>query len=222
MSSVIRLALICDHTNGLLSALNFAQGDGPLAPFLYDKLMHVQSDWEDLLKTKQFSPRIEEAMKKIPSTAPSLRKKLLGVISSMLDALKARFKKEAKQLEFLRQLRVLNPQNLSDMETTLTEYPMLGLGDVPGIKEEWDLYRRTEFRDISVPDALLKWWQGRHASDFKEAVLFLITVPSTTGSVERFFSQAGNINKKQNKLSDEQRRLALMARFNLDVEERLV
>ena len=51
VSSLIRLALICDHTNVLLSALNLAQGGGPLAPFLYDKLMHVQSDWEDPLKT---------------------------------------------------------------------------------------------------------------------------------------------------------------------------
>ena len=61
----------------------------------------------------------------------------------MLDALKDRFVKEADQLEFYRQLRVLNPSNLSDMDANLASYGLLRLDDVPGVQEEWNLYRST-------------------------------------------------------------------------------
>ena len=49
-----------------------------------------------------------------------------------------------------------------------------------------------------------------------------VAVGSGQWAVERFFSQAGNVSKKQNKLLNPMRRLAFMARFNLDVEGRLV
>ena len=137
---------------------------------------------------------------------------------TMLNALKNRFEKEAEQLEFFQQLRVLNPRNLSDMDTNLSSYKSLKLDEVPGVQEEWNLYRRTEFRNINNGDELLAWWESRPDSLFKEAVLFLITIPTSSGAVERFFSQAGNVSKKQNKLLNQMRRLAFMARFNLDVE----
>ena len=143
-------------------------------------------------------------------------------MEEMLNALKNRFEKEAEQLEFFRQLRVLNPRNLSDMDTNLSSYKSLKLDEVPGVQEEWNLYRRTEFRNINNGDELLAWWESRPDSLFKEAVLFLITIPTSSGAVERFFSQAGNVSKKQNKLLNQMRRLAFMARFNLDVEGRLV
>ena len=38
-------------------------------------------------------------------------------------------------------------------------------------------------------------------------MLFLITIPTSSGAVERFFSQAGNVSKKQNKLLNQMRRL---------------
>ena len=91
-----------------------------------------------------------------------------------------------------------------------------------GVQEEWNLYRITEFRNINNGDELLAWWESRPDSLFKEAVLFLITIPTSSGAVERFFSQAGNVSKQQNKLLNQMRRLAFMARFNLDVEGRLV
>ena len=59
-------------------------------------------------------------------------------------------------------------------------------------------------------------------SPFKEAVLFLITIPTSSGAVVRFLLQAGNVSKKQHKLLNQMRRLAFMVRFNLDVEGRLV
>ena len=53
-------------------------------------------------------------------------------------------------------------------------------------------------------------------------MLFLITIPTSSGAVERFFSQASNVSKKPHKLPNQMRRLAFMARFNLDVEGRLL
>ena len=53
-------------------------------------------------------------------------------------------------------------------------------------------------------------------------MLFLITIPTSSGVVERFFSQAGNVSKKQHKLLNPMRRLAFMVRFNLDVKRRLL
>ena len=88
--------------------------------------------------------------------------------------------------------------------------------------KEFNLYRSTEFRNINNGDELLAWWESRSDSPFKEAVLFLITIPTSSGAVERFFSQSGNVSKKQHKLLNQMRRLAFMARFNLDVEGRLV
>ena len=53
-------------------------------------------------------------------------------------------------------------------------------------------------------------------------MLFLITIPTSNGAVERFFSQACNVSKKQHKLLNQRRQLAFVAHFNLDVEGRLV
>ena len=166
--------------------------DGPVACFVYDKMKDVQFHWEDTLQRKILHPRIEEALKKFPRSADSIRRKLFGVMEEMLNALKNRFEKEAEQLEFFQQLRVLNPRNLSDMDTNLSSYKSLKLDEVPGVQEEWNLYRRTEFRNINNGDELLAWWESRPDSLFKEAVLFLITIPTSSGAVERFFSQASH------------------------------
>ena len=53
--------------------------------------------------------------------------------------LKNHFEKEADQLEFFRQLRVLNPRNLNDMDTNVTSYKALKLDEVPVVQEEWNL-----------------------------------------------------------------------------------
>ena len=181
-----------------------------------------QFHWEDALQRKIWHPRIEEALKKLPRSADSFRRKLFGVMEEMLDAPKNRFEKEAEKLEFFRQLRVLNPRNLSDMDANLSSYKPLKLDEVPGVQEEWNWYRSMEFRNISNGDELLAWWESRPDSPFKEAMLFLITIPTSSGAVERFFSQAGNVSQGQHKLLNQMRQLAFMARFNLDVEGRLV
>ena len=82
------------------------------------------------------------------------------------------------------------------------------------------MYTRTETRDISGPSQL-QWWDGRPPSAFKDHAIFLITAASSGGSVERFFSMAGNVNDKQHALADNTRRLQCMAHFNGDTEGRL-
>ena len=124
--------------------------------------------------------------------------------------------------EFFRQMRVPNPANLSDMSTSLADYPLLGLQGVPNVQEDWNVYTRTEKRDIESPEGLVEWWESRQPSAFKDAVLFLILLPSSSGAVERFFSMAGTVTDAQHALSDNLRRMRFMAQFNGDIEERLV
>ena len=125
VNCVVRLAFITDHTSVLMAAINLAQSDGPVACFVYDKMKDVQFHWEDTLQRKILHPRIEEALKKLPRSADSIRRKLFGVMEEMLNASKNRFEKEAEQLEFFQQLRVLNPRNLSDMDTSGSRHCIL-------------------------------------------------------------------------------------------------
>ena len=59
----------------LMAAINLAQSDGPVACFVYDKMKDVQFHWEDTLQRKILHPRIEEALKKLPRSADSIRRK---------------------------------------------------------------------------------------------------------------------------------------------------
>ena len=61
-------------------------------------------------------------------------------MEEVLNALKNRFGKEVEQLEFFRQPCVLNPCNLSDMDTNLSSYKSLKRDEVSGVQEEWNLY----------------------------------------------------------------------------------
>ena len=55
---------------------------------------------------------------------------------------------------FYRQLRILNPRNLSDMPRAMDQYPLLGLSDVPEIAEQWSLYIRSR----AVLDYAAHFW----------------------------------------------------------------
>ena len=217
----IRLCFVTDHTTALMRALNFAQDDGPTACFPYDKIMDVQADWRDTMHSKTLSPRIEECLK-VLKNGENLRTRLLAIVKDLASALDDRLLKEATQLEFFRQMRVLNPANLSDMSTSLADYPLLGLQGVPNVQEDWNVYTRTEKRDIESPEGLVEWWESRQPSAFKDAALFLILLPTSSGAVERFFSMAGTVTDAQHALSDNLRRMRFMAQFNGDIEERLV
>ena len=173
------------------------------------------------MHSKTLSPRIEECLK-VLKNGENLRTRLLAIVKDLASALDDRLLKEATQLEFFRQMRVLNPANLSDMSTSLADYPLLGLQGVPNVQEDWNVYTRTEKRGIESPEGLVEWWESRQPSAFKDAVLFLILLPTSSGAVERFFSMAGTVTDAQHALSDNLRRMRFMAQFNGDIEERLV
>ena len=214
------LCFISDHCAILQSALNLAQDYGT-ACFLYDKLMLLKDEWSTTTESETFSPRIEDLLNKL-SGGGSLRSLLLQLLKKMLVAYKDRLKKESRQIEFYRQLRILNPRNLSDMPRAMDQYPLLGLSDVPEIAEQWSLYIRCNVVDINGPTALQEWWQSRAPSPFQERVLFLITQPTSGGDVERFFSQCGTVSKRQHKLDDNIRRLRFMLQFHGDIEGQLL
>ena len=146
----------------------------------------------------------------------------MQLLKKMLVAYKDRLQKESRQIEYYRQLRILNPRNLPDMPHAIDQYPLLGLSDVPDIAEQWSLYIYCNAVDINCHTALQEWWQSRAPSRFQERVLFLITQPTSGGDVERFFSQCGTVLKRQHKLDDNIRRLRLMLQFHGDIEGRLL
>ena len=83
------------------------------------------------------------------------------------------------------------------MSKSLANYPLLGLENIPNVQEAWNIYTRTEQRDIANGEALVEWWEGRPES---EAVLFLILTPTSSGAVECFFSMTGTVTAAQNAL----------------------
>ena len=80
----------------------------------------------------------------------------------------------------------------------------------------------TNSPGIANGEALVEWWEGRPESEFREAVLFRILTPTSSGAVERFFSMTGTVTAAQNALSDNIRRMRFMAQFNGDIEDCLV
>ena len=130
--------------------------------------------------------------------------------------------KEANQVQFFKELRVLNPRRLCHLSHSLADYPSLKLHTIPGAQEEWQAYVGTEFRDISGPAHLLQCWEARPALPFKDGVLVLVCMVMGTSSVERFFSFCKYIDTDQRySMSDNARRVAFMAHYNGDVEGRL-
>ena len=120
-------------------------------------------------------------------------------------------------MEFYRQLGVLNPNNLPLMSSALADYSALRL---EGCDEDFTQYLQSTKRDIDGAEELVEWWKTHRPSVFRERVLFLITSPVTTGSVERFFSLCGQLDADQWALSQNTRRLEFMLQFNGDLSGR--
>ena len=74
-----------------------------------------------------------------------------------------------------------------------------------------NIYTRTEQRDIANGEAFVEWWEGSLESEFREAVLFLILTPPSSGAVDRFFPMIGTVTAAHNALSDNIRRMRFMA-----------
>ena len=58
-------------------------------------------------------------------------------------ALVNRMEKEAYQVQFFKELRVLDPCRLYDLSHSLADYPSLKLHTIPGAQEEWQAYVGT-------------------------------------------------------------------------------
>ena len=101
----------------------------------------------------------------------------MQLLKKILVAYKDTLKKESRQIEYYRQLRILNPRNLPDMPHAIDQCPLLGLSDVPDIAEQWSLYIRCNAVDTNGHTALQEWWQSCAPSPFQERVLFWITPP---------------------------------------------
>jgi|Transcript_9575 hypothetical protein len=135
------------------------------------------------------------------SNLAALRQILVETANRLLKGLRARMAKEAKQVAFFKQLRILNPR--CDLSHNLRDYPELRLDSLPGVQDEWAAYVESILRDITGPTPLVEWWDSRASSALKDYVLFLITMVMGTGRVERFFSFA--------KYTDTDRRWMTMA-----------
>ena len=129
------------------------------------------------------------------------------MLTMLHDALAVRLQKEAAQIEFYRQLRVLNPNNLPDMPLALSEYPSLNLS---AFQNDWAEYTRSAKRDVQGPVDLVAWWQAHPSSAFRDHVIFLITSPVSAGCIERFFSLCGQVHDDQWALANASRRLQFM------------
>ena len=116
-------------------------------------------------------------------------------MTKLLMAYKERLKKESKQIEYYRLLRIVNPQNLPDMPHTMDQYPLLGR-PMCQISHQWSPYILCNAIDINGPTALQEWWQLRAPSPFQERVLFSMTRPTSVGDVEHFFSRCGTVSKR--------------------------
>ena len=156
------------------------------------------------------------------SNPAALRQILVETANRLLKGLRARMAKEAKQVAFFKQLRILNPRRLCDLSHNLRDYPELQLDSLPGVQDEWAAYVQTTFSDTTGPTHLVEWWGSRPLSALKDYVLFLITMVMGMGSVERFFSFAKYTDTdQQHGLDDTGRWQAFMTQYNGDLEERL-
>ena len=82
-------------------------------------------------------------------------------------ALVNRMEKEANQVQFFKELQMLNPRRLCDLSHSLVDYPSLKLHTILGAQAEWQAYVGTKFRDITGPAHVLQWWEAGPASLLK-------------------------------------------------------
>ena len=129
---------------------------------------------------------------------------------------------EAKvQWQFYKQVRILNPSKLPEMDHDLARYPLLGLdADDPAVLTDWLQYVRVEGVRCETTADVEKFWAVR-SGPVAEVARVLIHLPVTSGEVERSFSLMGSADTKYRKsLPDKARRTAALLMFNGDVEQR--
>ncbi|EPS58709.1 hypothetical protein M569_16104, partial [Genlisea aurea] len=157
---LLRLLFISDMGAPLIACLNLCQSDRPVY-------------FEDAAKSDTFPPRIQEVFATLlpnrsllrrhlePETDAFFRTMFHRILENTRKALVSRFEKMHEQIEFYRQVRVFNPNNLPDMAPSHLDYPALRLTD---FKSEFAEYVRSTKRDVEGPEDLVSWWNAHPSS----------------------------------------------------------
>ena len=98
------------------------------------------------------------------SNPAALQQTVVETANRFLKGLCARMAKEAKQVAFCNQLRIVNPRCLCDLSHNLRDYSEVCLGSLPGVQDEWAAYAETTFCDITGPTHLVEWWDSSPSS----------------------------------------------------------
>lgn len=219
VSTTIKLCYVGDHLAPLIAAINESQKDESVGPHLFDVYMNLHTYYKELLKTQKYSPRVEELMQKLRNTEP-LREILLKGTRTVHDALELAFAERKYTLDLLKEMRALHPNNLTLVSHSQSDYPIL-FAERPDLSFNLGTYFRASPTNLhSSSKALQDWWDMQPASPLKDNASFLIRLPFSSGSVERFFSIA-KLQDDQSTMGDFMRRLTYMCRFNGDLTNRL-
>ena len=136
------------------------------------------------------------------------------------DTLNVALTKRKFTLAILKELRILNPNNLSLVSHSQSDYPIL-FADRPEISGDWATYCRMPPTNLDRGGHHVQaWWIAQPDSALKHLALFYLRIPFSSGAVERFFSQA-RVQDDQYSMGDANRRLAFLSRFNGDITGRL-
>ena len=124
----LRLAFVSDHSQSLSQTLNTLQSSqGGLAPFVHDFVLNLEEEYRELTKLDaKFSSRVEERLKRFRDPAP-YRAFLGAAAKRAADHLTNVRAKNPEQWCFYKELRILNPANLSTMSHDISLYSTLQL-----------------------------------------------------------------------------------------------
>lgn len=220
VSTTISVCFVADHTAPIMTAINESQKDGVVGPCLYDIIMNTLVYYEELEKTQKYSPRIEELISKLKNPQGN-RDTLHRAAQTLRQALHACVEDRKFTMDLLKELRALHPNNINLISHSQSDYPIL-FASRPEIAFEWATYCRMPPSNLPKGgEALEAWWDSQPESMFKQLASFLIRIPCSSGSVERFFSLA-KLQNDQLTMGEGMRRLAYLCRYNGDICNRLL
>ena len=124
----LRLAFVSDHSQSLYQTLNTLQSSqGGLAPFVHDFVLNLEQEYRELTQLdSKFSSPVEERLKRFRVPAP-YRAFLGAAAKRAADHLTNVRAKNPEQWRFYKELRILNPANLSTMSHDISLYSTLQL-----------------------------------------------------------------------------------------------
>ena len=128
-----KLIFLVDHTATLVALIHLCSGDLPAACYVYDKLVAVREEWHSILEFRANLAHpeltkfwLEFALQR-SANSDGFRRLLQEAVKRLHTALANHMEKEADQVQFFKELRVLNPRRLCDLSHSLADYPLLKL-----------------------------------------------------------------------------------------------